>query len=933
MKSALPNRARRRHSRVGFGSLLLALAIVVTGCGRENPQALISSAKAFLAKGDASASIIQLKNVLQKDPNNPEARYLLGMSLLKIADPVAAEIELNKAVALGLTSDEVQVALARALLDQGAGEKVIAQFGSKKLPSPPKQAELRAIVGMAQLMQNRQEDARGAFAEALALDPASVTANLGMARLAASEQDFAKAVSLVDTALGSSPASLDARMLKADLLAAQGQSEPAEKAYRDAIQVAPKQVVPRLSLIAHLVRYRSLDKASAEVDALVKIAPKDPRSSYAKAMVLVGQKKFSEARAPLLQVLKVAPDHLPSLLLAGMAAFETGAYPEAESYLRKVTNKVPKAILPKRLLAATHLRLGQTNRALIEVKELLEKAGQDPAIVALAGEASLASGNVTDAARYYEQAKSLVPGNSAVRTRLAQIRLAAGESDRAIKELESASASNPNEHQADFELITIYLRQRQPDKALDALKDLEKKQPDNPLTYNLRGLALVLKRDFAAARSSFEHTLQLQPTNMAAVASLATLDLREKNTDAAKKRYESVLKKEPNNEEALFGLAVLLRITGAAQPEIEKLLRQSVVGNPASPTSRLTLINFYLGSRDFKGALAASQDAQVALPNNPSIVETVGMAQLAAGETQQAISTFTRLVGMLPETAQPLVRQAAAYMAAKQPDDAIQSLRKALALRADLPLVQRDIAAIYVATGRHEEALREARAMQTRYPKEPLGYVLEGDIYAAQKKWDSAERSYRAAMKNFDLPSLVARTHAVIEAAGKRSEADSMAESWAKAHPKDAIVLAYLADRDLAAKRYDSAAKRYRSALEIQPDNPIFLNNLGWVINELKQPNGLDYAERAHELAPENPAIMDTFGWLLVEHGQIDRGLELLGRASELAPNAYEIRLHLAKSLIKADRKSAARKELEVLSKLDSRLPIQQEANALLSRL
>jgi Tfp pilus assembly protein PilF len=132
---------------------------------------------------------------------------------------------------------------------------------------------------------------------------------------------------------------------------------------------------------------------------------------------------------------------------------------------------------------------------------------------------------------------------------------------------------------------------------------------------------------------------------------------------------------------------------------------------------------------------------------------------------------------------------------------------------------------------------------------------------------------------------------------------------------------------------HSSAAKRYRSALERQSDNPLLLNNLAWVTHELKQPNALEYAERAHELAPQNAAIMDTLGWILAESGQREKGVELLWRAAELAPDSPEIRLHLAKALIKAGRKDAARKELEVLAKLDNRHPIQQEATALLAGL
>ena len=146
-------------------------------------------------------------------------------------------------------------------------------------------------------------------------------------------------------------------------------------------------------------------------------------------------------------------------------------------------------------------------------------------------------------------------------------------------------------------------------------------------------------------------------------------------------------------------------------------------------------------------------------------------------------------------------------------------------------------------------------------------------------------------------------------------------------------MLAYLADRDLATKRYERAEQRYRSALQRTPDNAVLLNNLAWVSHELKRPGALEYAERAHDLAPDNPAIMDTLGSILAEAGQVERGLVLLGRAADAAPDAPQIRLNFAKSLIKTDRKIAARKELESLARLDERLPERQEAVKLLGEL
>ena len=358
-----------------------------------------------------------------------------------------------------------------------------------------------------------------------------------------------------------------------------------------------------------------------------------------------------------------------------------------------------------------------------------------------------------------------------------------------------------------------------------------------------------------------------------------------------------------------------------------------MTGNPSSATARLILIKFHLSNRDFKAALTAAQDAQAALPNSPAVVEALGVAQLAAGKDQAAISTFAQLSELLPNSPQPLVRQAQAFVAAKRPDDAIRALREALALNPDLTSTERHIAGIYVATGRIDEALSEAKSVQAKNPDKPFGYALEGEIYAAQKKWGQAARVYQGAVKEFEDPLLVARAHAVMEAAGESAKADALATEWIKNHQKDTVVLNYLSQRDLAMNRYGAATKHLRAALARQPNNPVYLNNLAWAMYELKQPRALQYAEQAHELAPENPAIMDTLGWILVHTGNEPRGLELLGRAAELSPNAYGIRLHFAKALIKAGRKDTARKELEALAKLDKGLPVQREAAALLSGL
>jgi Tfp pilus assembly protein PilF len=143
----------------------------------------------------------------------------------------------------------------------------------------------------------------------------------------------------------------------------------------------------------------------------------------------------------------------------------------------------------------------------------------------------------------------------------------------------------------------------------------------------------------------------------------------------------------------------------------------------------------------------------------------------------------------------------------------------------------------------------------------------------------------------------------------------------------------YVAESVMQRKDYNAAARLYRGILAEQPKNPLVLNNLAWTLGQLKDPAAIEYAETANTLAPDSPAILDTLGWMLVESGKDARGLELLTKASDLAPSATAIRLHLAQALLKNGQKGAARKQLEVLAGTTEDSAIKQEAKNLLSTL
>ncbi len=117
----------------------------------------------------------------------------------------------------------------------------------------------------------------------------------------------------------------------------------------------------------------------------------------------------------------------------------------------------------------------------------------------------------------------------------------------------------------------------------------------------------------------------------------------ERNFDGARKRYEQMLANEPRNEQALLALAGLLAATNAPPAEVKAAIERAITANRTSVRAHQALVGFYAQQKDTKAALAAAQAAQAAIPGNPQILETLGVAQQAAGENNQAIETLTRL--------------------------------------------------------------------------------------------------------------------------------------------------------------------------------------------------------------------------------------------------------------------------------------------------
>ena len=915
-----------------YSVFLLSGVLLLGSCSQESPESLIKSAKEYIAKRDYAAAAIQLKNALQQQENG-EARYLLATTQIQQGDLGAAELHLRQAIDSRFAPDTVYPELGRVMLELGDFRKLVTELANVNIDDPGAKSMVKAVVGEAYFGLGQIDDARKAFSVALASNPSEPRARVGEARIIAAQGDIASATTLVGSILAVAPNQPQALALKADLLIAQSKPDEAVATLSALVNAAPYNGHARSALVSLLIAGDKFEQAGAGIAAMKKALPRDIRWRYLEGVLAFRRAQPVQARDAVLQVLNVIPDHGPSLLLAAAAEYQIGSLSTAENHLRKVLATYPRSLYARNLLVATYLRKGQPLKAEDTLAPGLKQAPQDPTVLRAAGEVAFANNKFADAAKYYEQALAIEKDSVALRTRLAQIRLATGETVRALEDLQTASGLDKNAYQADLSLVSAYLSQKQYEKALAAVATLERKQPANPLTYATKATVFIAKQDVKNARASLEKALSIQFNYLPAARILAGLDVADKNPEAAKARFETILAKEPANDSALLSLAETQIAAKALHKEIVATFDRAIKANPASASARVALVKFHSRNRDTQSALAAAQAAVAAMPNDPGIIDALGLAQLASGDTAQAIETFNKLTLLLPDSPLPLMRLASAQYAAKQVDAPIQALRKALVLNPDFLEAQRQLIIAQLAAGRADEALKETKAIQKARPRESIGFAMEGDVLANQNKHIEAANAYAEGIKRQPDAGLVVRQLELLQAAGKPIEADAVLTKWLQENPKDPVVRFHLGNAAVQNNDYKNAAARYREVFALQPDNLAVLNNLAWVLNEMQDPAAMGFAEKAYAISPDNADVQDTYGWLLVNKGDTKRGIEVLSRAVATAPKAVEPRLHLAKALMKSGDKAAAKRELDTLATMVKGGPAKAEVEKLLQSL
>jgi len=325
-------------------------------------------------------------------------------------------------------------------------------------------------------------------------------------------------------------------------------------------------------------------------------------------------------------------------------------------------------------------------------------------------------------------------------------------------------------------------------------------------------------------------------------------------------------------------------------------------------------------------------------------------AQSSSKPKADALSKSQKVANPLND----LLEEAQRDIDKKKFDAAIAPLQKVIADQPEFAYAHFQLAYVYTALKRTDEARAEYARTAAIDPKMPEAYLNLGMLLLDKQEDAAAVGPLRKAVELLPAQSRPRYLLAVaLDRSGDRAGAAESFEALLHLDPNDITAIDYLGWSALRKGKPDEAEARFRRALEVQPKGPEALKGLAHSLDAQKKPEAAGVYRDYLELMPNDSGARARLIHLLVELQQNDMALAELDRLDAgkqptleslklradiqiagnkwddsivtlqqglaLAPNDAQLHGGLGRILLQKRDFAAAEKELRIALRLDEK--------------
>jgi tetratricopeptide (TPR) repeat protein len=594
----------------------------------------------------------------------------------------------------------------------------------------------------------------------------------------------------------------------------------------------------------------------------------------------------------------------------GRQEFATRAIEEYKSAL----NADPDSALLALGLAEAQLRAGRRTEGIQTVKELLKRDGDNLDAHKLLGRVYLRElsggpdqgssssshhGNeaqmVDQAIAEYTKIVALEPKSIEDRLILGQLYTVKHDAAKAEAQFKAAQGIEPNSEDVILNLARLYAESGDLKRSAELLEAVPVDDRTPKEEFALGGAFEQLK-DNKKAIAAYQRSFDMEPENLDAGRALAQALLNDDQLDEALKQFKVIVDADPEDTIALDAISEIQRRQGK-YAEALATVRKAIEKAPDDLKSGYNegLLLDVLGRYDeaitvYQKMVELTTHANGAYTqeekNNRSIfLERLASVYHEQNKTTEAIATYQKMIDLGGDIAiRGYQGQVDTYRDAKMYDQATEVCRKAVAANPDNRDLKLLLAWQLADSGKLDEGLTLANSLLTGKSGDREVYLQISQIQLRLKHYKEAE------------------------------DALAKAEPFAVKDEDKANLLfqkGSLAERE---KHYDQAEQFFHKVLEIDPNNALTLNNLGYMLADKtsRYNDALKYIRKAVELEPMNGAYLDSLGWVYLKLGNNESAEDNLRKAVERNSTDPTVHDHLGDLYEKTGRIRLAAAQWEI---------------------